>query len=130
MARKEEGIKVLDLFGLKVGDKIKIYDIIYEIVEKKESYILHPIDEDVSNLYDIENIGHALSSCNWEKIEIPLKDMRCKDFDGCKGCPFKNRVINCGFTVGNDDITIGEMYNEVKKDFARLTAEICGEEEE
>lgn len=131
MTRKEKELKVLELFGLKIGDKIKVeeYDYILEIKEFEDRIVFERKKEGGTTEYLFINV---LTIYDWEKIEtpleIPLKDKKCNDFKCCEECPFvEKNIINCVCIEDYEKMTLEEKYNEVKKEFEQLTKEILGD---
>lgn len=127
MTRKEKELKVLEAFGLKVGDKIKIiFDCLEDtivslvtVVENEERFYLKNKEEATFNI-DI------LFREEWEKIKPSTKNKKCKDFDRCIGCPiYKSDYLDCG---NGEQETLEEKYNKAKQDLDKLKTEIYGDE--
>lgn len=126
MTTKEKQLKVLELFGLKVGDKIRFYfnkiasETVSEIVETQYFYA---IKEDT--FYGID----LLIQYDWKKVEPSLKDEKCKDFN-CQDCPiYKAYHIDCHNIKVISNETISEIFNEIKKEADKVEKEIYGEKE-
>ena len=129
MTRKEKELKALEALGLKVGDKI-IFTLsrnVYEIKEDDRMTWLH------KTIQSFDETIYLLFEYDWEKIEKPLKYKKCKDFDGCKDCPFANkRFINCYNIIKNtadEDKTLEQIYHFFESTTDSLKTEIfCGDE--
>ena len=135
MTREEKELKVLELFGLKVGDKIRIKKPKHFYLESKILKIAKSKDGH-EDFIGFDDGGITLISVDilfkedWQKIESSLKDKRCDDFEDCKGCPFYNKsIINCVVIEDYEKKTLEEKYNEIKKELDELKTEIFGEEE-
>ena len=124
MTRKEKEQKLLEMFNLKVGDRIKC-GLIYEIVEREKGYVLHPVKYRDDDYYDISIISVIIY--DWEKVDPILKDKKCKDIDFCTQCPLENH--NCGAFYKGDtgEHTLGEIFIEVKRDLDRAKEKIFGD---
>ena len=126
MTTKEKQLKVLELFGLKVGDKIRFSfnKIDSEIVETQTFYA---IKEDTLHGIDL------LIEYDWKKVEPSLKDKKCKEFENCYGCPFADSFVSCGDieVVGENlrEATLEDVYNGAEKELEKLKKEIYEEEE-
>ena len=125
MTRKEKDLKVLELFGLKVGDKIK--------TKENRTYVIVWGNNEI----ELRNTEKYCDKCtildlailDWEKLDPSLKDKKCMEFIGCKGCPFADMVVDCGGTKDNlEEMTLGEIYNIAKESYDKLRIKIFGEE--
>ena len=127
MTRKEIQLKVLELFGLKIGDKVK------SLLYSNNIYTIEEIDKKIK-LVNIET-GYKesislLLDIDWEKIEPPVKDKKCIDFEHCNGCPFyKLRAINCCYITKEMDSSMVERYEGLNEIIKELKTKIYGEEE-
>ncbi len=130
MNRKEKELKILDMFNLKVEDKIKLYStdfddgsIVVEIVEKDDAFYLQAKDKQVGY-----NIISSLIEYEWKKHNS-VKEMKCNDFVNCYGCPLCDTSgilcpdADCG------DMTFEEIYHKVKKDLDEAKSVVFNEEE-
>lgn len=133
MTKKEKELKILELFNLKIGDRI-ISDYSAKSIFKPCTY---KITERESNIWVInEKTGFEYDAVyfttmfdDWTKLEPSLKDKKCKDIT-CYDCPFGNfRFFDCGCYGDLREKAIGEIYNIVKQDLDKAKKEIFGEEE-
>lgn len=126
MTRKEKELKALEAFDLKIGDRIKGNEPVnpfFKIVEDDTS--IRVINEETGVEY---NAVYYITFYDWEKAETPLRDKKCKDFN-CTGCPiYKAKQIECLIVKDISDITIGEVYNEIKEEVDEVGKELYGEE--
>ena len=128
MTRKEKELKVLEAFGLKVGDKIKIiFDCLEDtivslvtVVENEERFYLKNKEEATFNI-DI------LFREEWEKVEPSLKDEKCKDVS-CDVCPLNKEHLYCRCYTAYSYETLGEIYEKIKADLDEAKKELDGEE--
>ena len=129
MDRKEKELKVLALFDLKIGDKIKVEDdnnFILEIKEVEDRIVFERKKESGTE-YLFTNV---LTIYDWKKVEPPLKDKKCKEFEQCNGCPFSNRKnISCSYVIDvTEEKTLAEIYKDIEQDLYSTKQKIYGEE--
>lgn len=139
MTRKEKDLKVLELFGLKVGDRIKIKEPKYFYMKKNIPFkIIEHYEHgeeciclDDGSLTPFVSVDILIKE-DWEKVEPLLKDKKCGDFINCEGCPFSDSFVSCGDieSVGENlrEATLEDIYNGATKELKKLKKEIYGEE--
>ena len=140
MTRKEKDLKVLEAFGLNIGDRVKINsdtrtDVfrgnVFVITERTDGAIVlyQKIGDRVYNNITLK-LGFLLDE-SWTRLETPLKDKKCEDFyfNHCKDCPFRKRkTLYCTYIDNYKQMTLEEIYNAIKQDFDKAKQEIYREE--
>lgn len=153
MTRKEAEKELLESLGLSVGDRIKVTQENY--VHANKIFVIRETEDDRD--YDGYYLGLETSSferemyllsipetpslkkgmyslsilidTDWEKVETPLKDKKCEDFNNCEGCPLHDWF--CAELIDEDPSNkiISEIYNKIEKKLFKAKEEIFGEEE-
>ena len=137
MTKKEIQKRLLESLGLMVGDRIKVTQknhvhtnkifIIRETEDEGDydEYYLGP--ETPSSLRKEMYLLSILIDMDWEKVETPLKDKKCEDFDACDGCPLHDYF--CADLIDEDpsNKTIGEVYDKIEKRLFKAKKEIYGD---
>lgn len=136
MTRKEKELKLLELFGLKVGDKIlikkpKYFSFSNEILQIVERTREEPLENYIGCLVYGEESPYTLNVLiveDWQKVKPLLKDKKCKEIDCCNECPLKSHYCGDLFGGNLEEHTLGEVYNAIKKDLDVARLEIFGDE--
>ena len=123
MTKKEKELELIYAFDLIIGDKIKIEDKIYKIIEDIDEVLLE-------NQKGHRFMIYLLISEDWEKLKLSIKDKRCKDFQNCQGCPFLKRCgLDCTCIDYHEDLTLEEIYKKMEEDLFIAKQEIFGDGE-
>lgn len=139
MTKIEVQKRLLESLELMVGDRIKVTQKNY--VHTNKIFVVRETEDKVKDEYndyylELENSCsrdkmYSLSILvekDWEKVETPLKDKKCDDFEGCVGCPlhdFYCADLIYGTLSGK---TISEVYNRIEKKLFIAKKEIFEEE--
>ncbi len=94
---KKTNKEILDFFGLKVGDKVRVDGYYYPfVIFVKDGEIFAKRENCLSSwdYYDVGTLTDVLLNCEYEIIKHKKKigEMKCSEM-ACKDCPL--RIIDC-----------------------------------
>ena len=86
--------EILDFFGLKVGDKVRVDGYYYPFVIGEKNGKIFATSWNYYDDYDIGKLTDVLLNCEYEIIKHKKKigEMKCSEM-ACKDCPL--RTIDC-----------------------------------
>ena len=111
---KKTNEELLQFFGLKIGDKIKVDGYYHPFVIGEENGKIFAKRENCLSSWDYYDVGtltDVLLNCDYEVIapKKKLGEMKCEEML-CKNCPL--RAVNCDI----DSSTLYEVLETYEKD--------------
>lgn len=120
MTRKEKELKILNLLGLEIGDKITpvcanvtgLASLIFEAAEDNESiYFINKEKQRLDLSFIIEN--------DFKKVSGLKKGTQTCSELTCDVCPFSG--LRCALANSNNSDTLYKIFNDLKKAYKKIS---------
>ncbi len=132
---KKTNEELLQFYGLKVGDKVKVDGYYYPFVIVEENgKIFAKRENSLSSwdYYDIGKLTNVLLKNEYEVVKPKKKigERKCEEFVNCKGCPFalSNVCITSRTVNGNKNFI--EIVKSTQKELDDIKLRLDEEVEE